>query len=184
MNNAEKLMNYKYHNEIIYYNKSLQKGLVTFFSNSLSNKLNIYSYYLQNAQMANIRVVPGCKTRSTKSGSGRKILKQKHSGNARQGTNRAPQRKGSGKAHGPSSKKNYIQKINKRAMAKTLITYLMSPSKFFVIDDLSSFNHISESEKFFQSFDRKVLLIFETTDNLRYIANVDKKILQYTCVNL
>ena len=41
------------------------------------------------------------KTRSEVSGTGKKPFKQKGSGNARQGTLRAPQHEGGGRAHGP-----------------------------------------------------------------------------------
>jgi large subunit ribosomal protein L4 len=53
------------------------------------------------------------KTRGEVSGGGRKPYRQKGTGNARQGSTRAPQYKGGGTVHGPQPR-DYTQRINKK----------------------------------------------------------------------
>lgn len=59
------------------------------------------------------------KTRSTVSGGGKKPFKQKGTGNARQGSSRAPHYPGGAVVHGPQPR-DYSQKINQKARLQAL----------------------------------------------------------------
>lgn len=54
------------------------------------------------------------KTKAEVRGGGRKPWRQKHTGRARQGSNRSPQWVGGGTVFGPTPKKNYSIKLNKK----------------------------------------------------------------------
>lgn len=54
------------------------------------------------------------KTKAEVSGTGKKPFKQKHTGNARQGSRRNPQFVGGGIAFGPKPGRNYSKKMNKK----------------------------------------------------------------------
>lgn len=78
------------------------------------------------------------KDRSEVSGGGRKPYRQKGTGNARQGTIRAPHYRGGGVVFGPTPR-NYSFKINRkerRLALKTALSEKMAESKFIVIDTL------------------------------------------------
>ena len=66
------------------------------------------------------------KTRSEVSGGGRKPWRQKGTGNARQGSIRAPQWRGGGIVFGPTPDRNYTKKMNRkerRLALKSALTY-------------------------------------------------------------
>ena len=68
-----------------------------------------------NLFMANRRQgTHATKTRSDVSGGGRKPWRQKGTGNARQGSTRAPHWVGGGVVFGPSANRNYTKKMNKK----------------------------------------------------------------------
>lgn len=76
------------------------------------------------------------KTRSEVSGTGKKPFKQKGSGNARQGTLRAPQHEGGGRAHGPVVRSHAFS-LNKKVRALGLCHALSAKAaegKLLVID--------------------------------------------------
>lgn len=76
------------------------------------------------------------KTRSEVSGTGKKPFKQKGSGNARQGTLRAPQHEGGGRAHGPVVR-SHAYSLNKKVRALGLCHALSAKAaegKLLVID--------------------------------------------------
>jgi large subunit ribosomal protein L4 len=66
--------------------------------------------------------------RSDVRGGGKKPWKQKGTGNARHGSRRSPIWKGGGVTHGPTSEKNYSQKISKAIKTKAL--YVLLSQKF------------------------------------------------------
>ena len=68
------------------------------------------------------------KTRSEVSGTGKKPFKQKGSGNARQGTLRAPQHEGGGRAHGPVVRSHAFS-LNKKVRALGLCHALSAKAK-------------------------------------------------------
>ena len=90
-------------------------------------------------QLANNRQgTQKAKTRSEVSGGGRKPWRQKGTGHARQGSIRAPQWKGGGVVFAPTPR-DYSFKLNKkekRAALKSVLTSKVEEGKFIVLDDL------------------------------------------------
>ena len=78
------------------------------------------------------------KTRSEVSGGGRKPWRQKGTGHARQGSIRAPQWKGGGVVFAPVPR-DYSFKLNKkekRAALKSVLTSRVQENKFIVLDEM------------------------------------------------
>lgn len=90
-------------------------------------------------QLANKRQgTQKAKTRSEVSGGGRKPWRQKGTGHARQGSIRAPQWKGGGVVFAPVPR-DYSFKLNKkekRAALKSVLTSRVQENKFIVVDEL------------------------------------------------
>ena len=91
------------------------------------------------SQLANDRQgTQKAKTRSEVSGGGRKPWRQKGTGHARQGSTRAPQWTGGGVVFAPVPR-NYSFKMNKkekRAALKSVLTDRVNENKFIVVDDI------------------------------------------------
>ena len=91
------------------------------------------------SQLANNRQgTQKAKTRSEVSGGGRKPWRQKGTGHARQGSTRAPQWTGGGVVFAPVPR-DYSFKLNKkekRAALKSVLTSKVADGKFGVVDDL------------------------------------------------
>lgn len=91
-----------------------------------------------NLFMANRRQgTHSTKNRSEVSGGGRKPWRQKGTGNARQGSIRAPHWVGGGVIFGPSSNRNYTKKMNKkerRLALKSALTYKVTDKAIIVVD--------------------------------------------------
>ena len=84
------------------------------FSDEIVNPSLIHEYLL--LQQANARnVIASTKTRAEVSGSGRKLYKQKGTGNARVGDKNSPIRRHGGVAFGPSSERNFEKTMTKKA---------------------------------------------------------------------
>ena len=90
-------------------------------------------------QLANNRQgTQKAKTRSEVRGGGRKPWRQKGTGHARQGSTRAPQWTGGGMVFAPVPR-DYSFKLNKkekRAALKSVLTSKVAESKFVVVDEL------------------------------------------------
>ena len=90
-------------------------------------------------QLANNRLgTQKAKTRSEVSGGGRKPWRQKGTGHARQGSTRAPQWTGGGVVVAPVPR-DYSFKMNKkekRAALKSVLTSKVQENKFIVLDEL------------------------------------------------
>ena len=90
-------------------------------------------------QLANNRQgTQKAKTRSEVSGGGRKPWRQKGTGHARQGSTRAPQWTGGGDVFAPVPR-DYSFKMNKkekRAALKSVLTSKVQENKFIVLDEL------------------------------------------------
>lgn len=91
-----------------------------------------------NLFMANRRQgTHSTKNRSEVSGGGRKPWRQKGTGNARQGSIRAPHWVGGGVIFGPTSNRNYTKKMNKkerRLALKSALTYKATDKAIIVVD--------------------------------------------------
>ena len=90
-------------------------------------------------QLANNRQgTQKAKTRSEVSGGGRKPCRQKGTGHERQGSTRAPQWTGGGVVFAPTPR-DYSFKLNKkekRAALKSVLTSAVAENKFIVLDEL------------------------------------------------
>ncbi len=90
-------------------------------------------------QLANNRQgTQKAKTHSEVSGGGRKPWRQKGTGHARQGSTRAPQWTGGGVVFAPTPR-DYSFKLNKkekRAALKSVLTSAVAENKFIVLDEL------------------------------------------------
>lgn len=103
-------------------------------------KINEHLVHMAVAQqLANNRQgTQKAKTRAEVRGGGRKPWKQKGTGHARQGSIRAPQWKGGGVVFAPTPR-DYSFKMNrkeKRAALKSVLTSKVNDSKFIVLDEL------------------------------------------------
>ena len=91
-------------------------------------------------QLANKRQgTQKAKTRSEVSGGGRKPWRQKGTGHARQGSTRAPQWTGGGVVFAPTPR-DYSFKLNKkekRAALKSVLTSRVLENKFIVLEDMN-----------------------------------------------
>ena len=91
------------------------------------------------SQLANKRQgTQKAKTRSEVSGGGRKPWRQKGTGHARQGSTRAPQWTGGGVVFAPVPR-DYTMRLNKkekRAALKSVLTSKVQENKFIVVDEL------------------------------------------------
>lgn len=90
------------------------------------------------AQAANARRPLGhTKTKGDVSGGGKKPWKQKGTGRARQGSIRSPQWVGGGIVFGPTSERNYAQKVNrkqKRAALFMVLSDKVAREKLLIVD--------------------------------------------------
>ncbi len=98
--------------------------------------LALYLDYLRNSMRD---AISNSKDRSEVSGTGKKPYKQKGTGNARQGSRRAPHFVGGGVAFGPTNERNYTTRINKSLKRKAIVAILgqaLTEEKGIVIDSL------------------------------------------------
>jgi len=127
--------------KVIVLNQSGEKvkdlALSPIFEAKISDSaLALYLDYLRNSMRD---AISNSKDRSEVSGTGKKPYKQKGTGNARQGSRRAPHFVGGGVAFGPTSERNYTTRINKSLKRKAIIAILgeaLSKEKGIVIDSL------------------------------------------------
>ncbi len=144
--------------------------------------------------MANARQASAStKTRSEVSGGGRKPWRQKGTGNARQGSIRAPHWRGGGIVFGPNPNRNYTKKMNKkeRKLAlKSALAYKVIDKELIVVEDIKfKTNKTREMVELLSKLnvrDNKVLVVVsELTENVclaaRNLANV--KLVTFEKVN-
>ena len=124
------------------------------------------------SQLANKRQgTQKAKTRSEVSGGGRKPWRQKGTGHARQGSIRAPQWKGGGVVFAPVPR-DYSFKLNKkekRAALKSVLTSRVQDGKLIVVDDLK-FDEI-KTKKF-----KAVMDNLKVSKALVVLADNDEKV--------
>lgn len=137
-----------------------------------------------NLFMANRRQgTHATKTRSDVSGGGRKPWRQKGTGNARQGSTRAPHWVGGGVVFGPSANRNYTKKMNKkeRKLAlKSALTYKANDKDIIIVDKFEAeTNKTKDMLKVLEGLNatgKTLIVTTELTENLilatRNIADV------------
>ena len=136
------------------------------------NNQTIYdAIVLKNASMR--QGTHSTKTRSEVSGGGRKPWRQKGTGNARQGSIRAPHFVGGGVAFGPTPNRNYTKKQNKkerRLALKSALTYKANDKEIFVVEDIKL--ETSKTKEFIKLLEglkitgKTLIVVKELTDNL------------------
>lgn len=122
-----------------------------------------------NLAMANQRQgTHATKTRSDVSGGGRKPWRQKGTGNARQGSTRAPHFVGGGVVFGPSSNRNYTKKMNKkvrRLALKSALTYKANDKEVVVLENINAeTNKTKDMLKLLESLNLNGKLLIVTTE--------------------
>ena len=123
-------------------------------------------------QLANKRQgTQKAKTRSEVSGGGRKPWRQKGTGHARQGSTRAPQWTGGGVVFAPVPR-DYSFKMNKkekRAALKSVLTSKVQDNKFIVLDELK-LNEVKtkEMKKVLDNLkvEKAIVVVGNDTDNV------------------
>jgi large subunit ribosomal protein L4 len=103
------------------------------------NAHNLY-LYVKSYQAALRANTASAKTRTEVSGGGKKPWGQKGRGGARAGSRRSPIFVGGGQAFGPSTNRNYNQKVNKKQKKLALqfaLNELANSGKLFVVDSVA-----------------------------------------------
>jgi len=124
-------------------------------------------------QLANRRVaIAHTKTRGEVRGGGRKPFKQKGTGNARQGTIRAPHMKGGAVIFGPSKDRNFSKDMPKKQRRKALFCALSEKARKNQIMGLEGYEASVPKTKEFAAMiakmpvERKVLVVIPEKDKL------------------
>ena len=135
-------------------------------------------------QLANRRIPTAhTKTRGEVSGGGRKPFKQKGTGNARQGTIRAPHMRGGGAVFGPRNDRNFKKDMPKKQRRKALFCALSEKARSKEIIGLESYTTEKPQTKPFAQMlknlpiERNVLVVLSEKDatlqkSSKNIANV------------
>lgn len=115
------------------------------------------------------------KTESEVSGGGKKPWAQKGGGRARAGSLRSPVFVGGGVAFGPSTNRNYDQKVNKKQKKLALhhaLAELAANEKLFVVDNISIESGKTKDAKVFVDGlgQRDVLIVKELIDDKSFLA--------------
>ncbi len=138
------------------------------------NPHNLYIYC--KAFLANQRAnTAQTRNRSAVSGGGKKPFSQKGGGRARQGSIRAPHFRGGGVVFGPTTDRNYTQKVNKKQKRLALMYALFEKAqdeKLFVVDTISiESGKTKDAKKFVDSFNKRdILAVKENIDEKTFLA--------------
>lgn len=116
------------------------------------------------------------RTRAMVQGGGRKPFRQKGTGNARQGTIRAPQYRGGGRVFGPEPR-FYEKKVNKKVRLlarKSALTIRARENKILVVEDFSydapKTKQMTALLKAFDLAGKRVLILTGSADNNLYLS--------------
>jgi large subunit ribosomal protein L4 len=135
---------------------------------------NLYLYC--KAYAANLRAnTAQTKNRSAVSGGGKKPFAQKGGGRARQGSIRAPHFRGGGVVFGPTTERNYTQKVNKKQKRLALMHALAEKAaneKLFVVDSAAiESGKTKDAKAFVDGFgQRDLLVVKEMIDEKTFLA--------------
>lgn len=135
---------------------------------------NLYLYC--KAYAAGLRAnTAAVKNRSEVSGGGKKPFAQKGGGRARQGSIRAPHYRGGGVAFGPSTDRNYDQKVNKKQKKLALmhaVAEMAANERLFVIDNVNIESGKTKDALAFVNGlgQRDVLVVKEMIDDKTFLA--------------
>ena len=106
-------------------------------------------------------------TRSEVAGTGKKMYKQKGTGQARHGDEKSPTFVGGGNAHGPKPRR-VRHKINKKVMKAALVTALslnQKEDRLFIVDKLELAKPSTKAVKdCFKAFDFESVLVVNSSD--------------------
>lgn len=115
------------------------------------------------------------KNRSAVSGGGKKPFAQKGGGRARQGSIRAPHFRGGGVVFGPSTDRNYDQKVNRKQKKLALMhamAEMAANEKLFVVDNVNiESGKTKDAVAFVDGLgQRDVLVVKEMIDDKTFLA--------------
>ena len=138
------------------------------------NPHNLY-LYVKSYQAAIRANTASVKTRAQVSGGGKKPFAQKGGGRARAGSTRSPIWVGGGQVFGPSSNRNYVQKVNKKQKKLALKFALGEHAKngtLFVVDSVSVESGKTKDAKatLAKLAQRDTLLVADMIDEKSYLA--------------
>ncbi len=135
---------------------------------------NLYLYCKSYA--ADLRAnTANVKNRSSVRGGGKKPFAQKGGGRARQGSIRAPHYRGGGVVFGPTTNRNYTQKVNKKQKRLALmhaLAELAANERLFVVDSIAvESGKTKDAKAFVESFkQRDLLVVKEMIDDQTFLA--------------
>ena len=162
--------------EAIILNENLDNSSTNTMTKSYAeiNPHNLYLY--TKAYLAAIRAnSASTKTRSEVRGGGKKPWGQKGRGSARAGSRRSPLWVGGGVIFGPSSDRNYFQKVNKKQKILALLYALnqkAASGALFVVDNIAvESGKTKDAAKIVEKLNvRDVLIIKELIDEKTFLA--------------
>lgn len=134
----------------VYNQKGEKKGEVTLNKDMFEVPMNesllqrALQYQMNNARQSTAHV----QTRGEVSGGGRKPFKQKGTGNARQGSIRAPQMRGGGVVFGPKSWRNFTEMMPRKQRRKALFTALSAKAAEGVVIALDKYEGEAKTKAF------------------------------------
>lgn len=140
------------------------------------------------AQASQRQGTASTKTRSEVSGGGRKPYKQKGTGNARQGSIRAPHYPGGGIVFGPKPR-NYDKKQNRkerRLALKSALTSKLQNKELVVVDELNlASNKTKEFNQILNNLNvnGKALIVSATENENLYLASRNNNKVAYMLTN-
>ena len=143
------------------------------------DEINAHNLYLYTkAYLANIRAnSASAKTRSAVKGGSKKPWSQKGGGRARAGSITSPVFVGGGVAHGPSSNKNYTQKVNKKQQILALkfaLNEKAKAGKLFIVDDITvASGKTKDASAMLKSLEQRDVLV--VNKNMNYANESEMK---------
>ena len=143
------------------------------------DEINAHNLYLYTkAYLANIRAnSASAKTRSAVKGGSKKPWSQKGGGRARAGSITSPVFVGGGVAHGPSSNKNYTQKVNKKQQILALkfaLNEKAKAGKLFIVDDITvASGKTKDASEMLKSLEQRDVLV--VNKNMNYANESEMK---------